>query len=257
MGKRPDKPPPAPPFELWIATAIEEIMTELPKLSNLATRDRFLSQLKDAINRFADGSRREFCRKIGLPEAAFQIWISGGIRPSLARWLATSYGIGIGPVKFLEEEFVSFSENAALRKLPRALKPRVTSPQLTATQHQAIKAELDSIAESGNGTTSVTTLAEMHQLARHHLQSLWPNQCRKITSDYRETAKIRWKEELARKCTVTMEIVDTLLKHGLYPSQRMVRNALDHVGISLANPAVRDAYKQQLKTKLGKNEADA
>lgn len=251
LGKRSDQPLPAPPFELWIATAIEEIVAELPRLGKLATLDRFISQLKDAINYYANGIRRKFCREIGLPEVGFQIWINSGQRPSLARWLAISYGMDIGPIQFLKKEFVSVSEKAALHKLPCTLKPRAVCPQLTTTQRQAIQAELGAVAETGRGIISVTELAKGHQLARRHLQSLWPELCRKISSDYRETARIRWKEELARKRRVTVEIVDTLLERGIYPSQRIVRDALDRIGLSLANPAIRDAYKQQLKTRLG------
>lgn len=253
MGKRPAKPLPATPFELWIATAIEEIITELPRLSKLAARERFLNQLKGAINYFTGGSRREFCRQIGLKDAAFQIWIRRGGRPSLARWLAVSYGMDINPIRFLVVDFGSFSETAALRKLPCALKPRATTPPLTATQRKKIQAELDFIVENGNGAISVTMLAERHQLARRHLQVLWPDQCRKISLAYRETGKTRWKEQLARKCSVAMETVDMLLERGIYPSQNVVRDALDRIGLSLANPAIRDAYKQQLKARLGEN----
>jgi len=108
LGEQAPSLQPAPPFELWIASAIEKIITELPRLSKLATRERFLGQLKEAINHFTDGSRREFCRQIGLPDAAFQIWIRRGGRPSLARWLAVSYGIDINPIRFLEVDFGSF-----------------------------------------------------------------------------------------------------------------------------------------------------
>jgi len=52
-----------------------------------------------------------------------------------------------------------------------------------------------------------------------------------------------------------MEMVDALLERGLYPGQNTMRDALNRIGISLANPAIRDAYKQQLKTRLGENEA--
>jgi len=254
LGEQPASPQPAQPFELWMASAIEEIIAELPRLGKLATRERFLGQLKEAINHFTDGSRREFCRQIGLPDAAFQIWIQRGGRPSLARWLAVSYGIDINPVKFLEVDFGSFSSTTVLRKLPCALKPQVKSPSLTATQRQAIQSELDAIAEAGHGDISVTMLAHRHQLARRHLQALWPDLCQKISFDFRETTRRRWEEEVARKRNATMRTVDALLEGGIYPCQRIVRDALNRIGISFANPAVRDAYKQQLKTRLGENE---
>jgi len=37
-----------------MASAIEEIITDIPRLSNLATRERFLDQLKEAINHFTE-----------------------------------------------------------------------------------------------------------------------------------------------------------------------------------------------------------
>lgn len=237
-----------------MASAIEEIITDLPRLSKLATREQFIGQLMEAINHFTDGSRREFCRQIGLPDAAFQIWIHRGGKPSLARWLAVSYGIDINPVNFLEVDFGAFFETTTLRKLPCALKPQAKCPSLTATQRQAIKVELDAIADAGHGDISVTMLAQRHQLARRHLQALWPDLCQKISFDFRETARIRWKEERERKCIVTMKTVDSVVDSGLYPSQRIVRDALNRVGISLANPIVRDAYKRELKIRLGENE---
>lgn len=48
----------------------------------------------------------------------------------------------------------------------------------------------------------------------------------------------------------TMKIVDTLLERGIYPSQRIVRDAPDRVGLSLANPAPRclqETTKDQIR----------
>ncbi len=254
LGKRPDKPLPASPFESWIATAIEKIIAELPRLGNLATRDRFLGQLNAAIIQYANGSRSDLCRQIGLPQAGFQIWITNERRPTLARWLAISYALDVNPVRFLEEDFASVSKKAALRQLPCALRTQATCARVTATQRQAIQAELDCIAEAGNGAISVTKLAERHQLSRHQLQARWPDQCRKISSDYRKAAGTRWNEELARRCCAAMETVDALLERGVYPSQNVLRGALKRIGLSLVNPAIRDACKQQLNTRLGENE---
>lgn len=68
--------------------------------------------------------------------------------------------------------------------------------------------------------------------------------------------------ELTRKCSLAalknssnaMKIVDTFLKRGIYTSQRIVRDAPDRVGLSLANRAIRDAYKKQLKSGFDENE---
>lgn len=256
LGKRSGTPPVVNPFELWIATAIEEIIIDIPQLGNHATRERFVSQLNEAINHFTDGSRRQFCLGIGLPESAFQSWLSGNQRPNLPQWLAISYGIDIGPVQFLEKNFVSASDRGTLRKPPGLLKLRAKRTQLTVTQHQEIQAELDAVADARNGSISVTMLAKKHHLTRSHLRHRWPDQCRQISANYRKSAKIWSNEQLAQKCSITMETVNTLLERGCYPSQRAMRDALDRVGISLADPAIWDAYKQQLKTRLSENKAD-
>lgn len=256
LGKRSDTASYATPFELWIASAIEEIITNLPLLGNLATRDQLVCQLNNAINHYTDGNRCRFCREIGIPEIAVHYWLSSDKRPSLPQWLAISYGTGIGPVRFLEEKFASASKKSTLRKLPCQLKPRSRRSPLTAVQHQTIQSELNTIAVAGNGSTSVTMLAEKHQLTRSHIRHLWPDLCRQISSNYRETVKARSKEDLAQKCRITMDTVDILLKSGCYPSQIHMRDALDRIGfgISLANPAIRDAYKHQLEVRCGKNE---
>jgi hypothetical protein len=249
LGMRPETIRPANDFELWIATALEEIIAELALLRNLATRDRFISQLSLAVDCFTNGSRRQFCREIGLPEQAFGNWFSSKQRPTLPLWLAISYGMSIGPVLFLRGNIKPGSKKVELRILPCKVKPRVERPQLTMVQHQALQAELEAIVKAGDGSVSVTMLADKHQLTRSHLRHLWPNQCRQISCDYRQTAKACSLEQLARKCSVTSETVDTLLNRGIYPSQNIIREALNHIGISFANPAIRDAYKQHLSVR--------
>lgn len=238
---------------LWLATAIEDIVTELPTLSTLAIRDRFVSQLTQAIDRFAGGSRRRFCYEVGLGENTFQPWLGGNQKPTLPQWLTIAYGLTVSPVEFLRMEFVPDQSQGMLRKLNQQFKPRFKRPTLTKAQRDTIEAELREEAQSGDGNVSVATIAEKHGLARTYLRLLWPDLCRTIRDARKAKLVALAKDEHLRKYAAVREIVDDLLERGIYPSQRILKTALENAGISYADPEIRQIHKQQLTARSGTN----
>lgn len=239
------------PLECWAAGAIEEIVAELPRLNRLATRNRFLHQIGKAVDRFAEGNLARFCREIGLPPFALKNWLGRGERPSLPQWLSVAHGLGVGPVQFLEE--VSTRHEGSLFTLPGKLKPRAARHRLTPAQGQAIRRDLDTLVTAGGGKVSIAMLTEKYGLKRSHLKYRWPEQCRQISFDCRQAAKAKTSALLEHQCQTARQAIDDLLDDGVYPSQRIVLDTLDRVGISLANPAIREAYRQHLKFRLGRN----
>lgn len=228
----------------WLASAIEEIVMKLPVLAVLATREQFVMQLNRAISTYASGSRRRFCLSVGLPGSAFQYWLNENKRPTLPQWLAIAYALDVGPVEFLRMNFKSVREPNRLRKLVREIKPRFKRPTLTDAQRKAIEAELKREAISGDGSISVATIAEKHQLARTYLRLLWPDLCRTITHAYQTRLICSAQEERARKQMLLQTILNEFLECGTYPSQRMLREALNGTGLSYADPEVRRIHKQ-------------
>lgn len=237
--------------DLWLATAIEDIVTELPMLPALAIRDHFASQLNQAIDRYAGGSRRHFCTEVGLSENAFQYWLTSGQKPTLPQWLTIAYGLAVSPVEFLKMDFMPGQPQGTLRKLSQQFKPRFKRPTLTQTMRDAIEAELRKKAHCGDGSMSVAMIAEKHDLARTYLKLLWPDLCQTIRDAHKAKLMARAKEEQLRKCSVVREIIDNLLEHGIYPSQRILKAALDKTGISYADPEIRRIHKQRLTAKPG------
>ncbi|UCV09420.1 TniQ family protein [Dechloromonas denitrificans] len=232
--------------DIWLATAIEDIVAELPALSALAIRDHFVSQLNQAIDHFAGGSRRRFCIEIGLPANTLQPWLSGNQKPTLPRWLTIAYGLAVSPVEFLKMDFVPGKSQGTLRKLNQQFKPRFKRPTLTKVQREAIEAELRKEALCGDGSVPVATIAEKHGLARTYLRVLWPDLCQTIRDARRAKLMTLAKEEQLRKYQIVREIVDSFLGQGIYPSRRILSAALDKIGISYADPEIRRIHKQRL-----------
>ncbi|HXE39993.1 MAG TPA: TniQ family protein [Azonexus sp.] len=246
LGLQKAKGRPKDDTDLWLATAIEDIVAELPALPALAIRDHFVSQLNQAIDRYAGGSRRHFCREVGLCENAFQPWLGGNQKPTLPQWLTISYGLAVSPVEFLKMDFVPGKSQETLRKLNQQFKPRFKRPTLTKAMRDAIEAELRKEAQCGDGSMSVAMIAEKHDLARTYLKLLWPDLCRTIRDAHKAKLMASAKEERLRKYAIVREIVDNFLEQGIYPNQPILKAALDKTGISYADPEIRLIHKQRL-----------
>lgn len=234
------------PLEFWAATSIEEIVAKLPQLAGLATRARFMQQLCKAVDGFADGNRARFCREIGLPEFALKNWLSRNENPTLPQWLNISYALNISPIGFLSVNF-EVDTTPCIRKLPGQLKSRTKPPHLSSELSKVLQNDLDAIAASAEGKVSIAMLTEKYGLKRSYLKYRWPEQCRRISLDYRRINKIRTSGRIAERCINTQHTVDRLLNEGVFPSIRTVRDNLRTQGIHLAHPAIRNAYRLRLK----------
>jgi hypothetical protein len=238
-------------MDLWLATAIDEIVSELPSVQDLATRENFVCQLKRAIDIYAAGGQCRFCRAIGLPERDSQYWLNANRKPSLPLWLSIAYGLGVSPLSLLKGQIRQGGDVDGLCSIERTLKQRAKRQKLTEAEHQAIEAELHMVATKGDGNTTVTMIAEKHQLTRTYLRRLWPELSKRITCAYRAKSTELAKEEQLRQRVIVEAIIDDLLERGIVPSQRIMRSALKQTGISFANPAVRAAHKQRLVPRKG------
>lgn len=230
-------------IDLWLALAIEEIVAALPRLTGVATRDRFLAQFNLAIRNCFSGSSGQFCKEMGLYRDSFLRWAHGNAKPTLPQWLTMAYSLNVGPVEFLETMFTSDMSRHALRKLDKKLKPRIRRPSPTKLQHDAIEAELRNQAEYGDGRVSVAMIAERHQLGRAYVRRLWPDLHRTIRDAYKaRLSSLAW-EERCRKEVIVQEIVDELIGRGICPTQRAIAAALSTVGVSYADSVVRRKHR--------------
>lgn len=230
--------------ELWLSSAIEEIVMALPELLEFATRELFASQLKQAICKYSGGSRRHFCLNVGLHNSAFQYWLSDNKRPTLPQWLAIAYSLSVGPVEFLRVNLMATEEPHELRRFGRKIKPRFKRPTLTEVQRKAIEVELEREAKHGSGSISVTAIAEKHQQTRSYLRRLWPDLCRTITCAYKKHLLYLAYEKRSREHMLVRYILNKFAESGIYPSQRMLKIALYSTGISYASPEIRKIHKE-------------
>ncbi|AEV27182.1 hypothetical protein Dsui_2843 [Azospira oryzae PS] len=231
-------------IDLWLALAVEEIVTALPRLTGVATRDRFVAQFNLAIRSCFSGSSGQFCKEMGLYRDSFLRWAHGNAKPTLPQWLTIAYCLKMGPVEFLERVFTSDTSHHELRKLDRKLKPRIRRPPPTKLQHDAIEAELRNQAACGDGTVSVATIAERHQLGHDYVRRRWPDLYATIRDAYKARLSSLAREEKCRKEVIVKEIVDELIGRGVCPTQRAVAVAVSRAGVSYADSVVRQKHMQ-------------
>lgn len=234
------------PMEVWFARAIGEIVAELPVFKDWATRQRFVHQVGRAIDVFAGGSRRQFCLRLGLPKLALQYLFSSDKRPTLSLWLEIAYGLDVGPVRFIKEDFDVAASSLPSRTTVGKLRCRAKKNVLSPKRRQAIERNLKAVAEAGEGRLPVCELARRWHVTRSCLRYLWPELCRRVSADYKAYLHAEAEQALAEKCRIVRDAVDDLYDHGIYPSQRAICKALAGRQVSLAHPAIRDAYRQQV-----------
>lgn len=250
LGRRSDASSPMTKFDLWTSVALEEIVAELPRLQGVIRRKQFISRIKQAIRYFAEGNTNRFCREMGLSRHKLDNVRCRNVRPTLPLWLEISYGINTGPVGFLKADLAVIATKSALRKLPTQLKQRAPSSPLTEAEFETVEKVLGAMVEAGDGDISVSALAARYQITPSQIRYRWPHLCRRISRQFKDRVNYLAKDGLAEKRKVIREVVKDLLKHGEYPSQKAVQHALDRTGISMADPAVREAYRQQLKNSV-------
>ncbi len=237
-------------MSLWIANALGEIVAELPTIESFATRTRFVHQVGRAIAGFTCGSRRQFCLQLGLPESSLECLVGGDKRPTLSLWLVIAYGLDVSPLRFIKGDFDAKSFHPPLRSSARALRCRAAKGMLSAERRQAIEHELRGIVEARDGRCSVCELARRWHVTRSCLRFLWPELCQKISANYRTHSHMAAAQVLAEKCRIVREAVDDFVDHGAYPGQRAIAKALAGRGVSLAHPAIHNAYRERVKQRL-------
>jgi hypothetical protein len=250
LGRMQNDAPAAPPLVQWVAQALETIVAALPRLEALADRELFMRLVMEAVTRFADDNPSHFCRNIGLPQLSRKRWKIQNGRPSLPHWLGIAYGVGVGPVEFLEGAFRRFPEGSPLQKLPEKLEPRAERLELSASERENIEKEMNRIVAEQAGEVSIAMICRKFRLKRTYLIYHWPALCRTISSRHKETVRAKTRLKLAENCKKTEETVDALIEQGIYPGIRKMRAALNELGIALVEPVIWGSYKRQLAFRL-------
>ena len=232
--------------DLWISTAIEDLVSNLKHIEENATETTLMSRINTLVQDVASGNQKEFCRRIGLKPWMVNAWNSGHI-PGILQWFALSYGLNVTPSQLLcDGNMAPFLNCRKLRKIPRLFSYGSLKPPLSGTERGHIQRELEKLAAASDGSRSLSSIARDFDQPLPNLKEISPMACHLIQERYRTTRKQRSAEKLERERAQIKTIVGDLIKSGEYPGGGKVNKRLRRNGLALVRPALKQTYRDEI-----------
>ena len=170
-------------FQMWIAGAVENMVTHQSTSDFVPTLDRFLDFLKDQVAVHTGGNRAAFCRALGLNEFAISGWLNKDERPSITQFLTVCYGIKTMP----SEIFCSAQPPTSLPSIcspTEKISVRKPNPRLDSSQKAAIKKTLQNHLNAADGQ-SAAAVANQIGVGKTCLRYWFPDLCESLSSQSR------------------------------------------------------------------------
>ena len=228
-------------FQLWIASAIGDMIMRQSDPVFMPSLDRFRDFIKLQVQVLAGRNRAVFCRAIGIHDRALNGWLSKGERPAFSQFLTLSYGMNILP----RDIFLDSTQPTALRPLPDSVKYRKPNPKLTVQRKNELEQVLKWYVDRQQAM-SVAEIARSIGLTPGSLKYWFPDICATLSMQHQVSVKTRSESRLTQQRHRTEEVVAMLLAEGQYPSRRQINYVLQRESMSLAQSHVYQAYQNVL-----------
>lgn len=233
-------------LDLWVSTAITALVQDLPEIDGLATAERFVDFVKQAVDTFANGNRAKFCGQIGLPRWAVTGWQAVGEKPSLPQFLSICYGLNLMPGEILLEtpEQVLSPMTRGMRPVPGKLFCREARPLLSITERKRLAADLAKIVNDDEDVRPLLSVAKSLGFTRSCLKYWFSGECEVILNKYNTFKKSQTTTRIQSQQKVVKAVVQAIRERGVYPSRRRVNVVLRSHKISLARQDLFKTYRQ-------------
>lgn len=226
-----------PATDLHAIDTIAEMITNGPTIQGLLSAEHFWSQLQEAADKFYDGNIKAFERSLGFAEGTFSNWKLGRHKPSFSAFYKFACKLDTTPVAFL----VSGAPDKFSAPGPSPRPAKKTPMRLTAAEHDRLRSALRAILDRGCSPQPMRNVAA--QLGyRHSFLIYWfRSECRQISTLYRQWVALQAKNRTCANWKLALETVENLYASRRRVTRRLMEDALAKAGLSLQDPAVRDA----------------
>lgn len=235
------------PTDLWLAAAIEDLISNLHSLGSTATLDKLRIFLAEMIAQHTGGNRAEFCRQIGLNRWALKGWLSQCERPSLPQLLSVCYGLDVMPSRIFLPEGDLASNNGILRKPTAKFSQRKDRPLLGISERKRLETQLVEFIASQNGRMPLSEVARKLGVSTSSLSYWFPEECKIIKSRHASAKKLTKEERGRRERAEVTRLVKKMLDLGENPSREKVDVIMRQQRVSLRWAEVHDAYRQAFR----------
>ncbi len=244
---RTDRPVDAKGWELWLSSAIGDMIAHNHNAGACATGEAFRSLLPALVDRHADGEKKRFSKLLGMTETTMSCWITKGKKPTFPQFLKLCHGLEVMPSELFNIPDSKSGDGGEAARLPLELRPIKSKVGRRGLDKSGIARALKKIVADDEDCRPLVEIAENLGVTSRYLRYWFAEPCHRITSKRkkyltslaRETCEFRKKE--VRNATLR------IFCRGIYPSKGMVSAAIKPLKIYLQSPELRAAYKKALK----------
>jgi hypothetical protein len=220
-----------------IDTITEMIMLDR-SAQHLLNADHFWGRLKEVADRFCDGQIKPLEKILGFSEGTFSNWKLGRHKPSFPAFYRFTRSLRTTPVAFLTNGAIeTFSPHSV------ASKPRKTRrAHLKLPEQDQISESLHAIVAQGYSELPMREVANRMGYAHRYLIYWYPELCRQISQLHRNWVGEQVEKRAGERGDLTAATVRKLYAGHLHVTRGLVQTELRKLGLSLKDPAVRDAF---------------
>ncbi len=229
-------------FEIWCATALEDLVAKRQLLAVRGSLAQFRLNLEVLVDHFSDGGRKGLCNAIGLQIHGLNHWISRAERPSLSVLLRLCYGVGAMPsAMFLPDVLAAVGREMPVRA---PIQPRQSNPFMGFRQREDIEKQLALILADPLDNRPLVAIARQVGFTRAVLKYWFPTQCAEIVRKNRACEVRRLELRYRADHELLKATFQRLLAIGVYPSRLRVNGELASRHVSLKRPDLFKAYEE-------------
>lgn len=228
---------------LWISSAIEDVILHLKELKSAGAIENFARCIVQLVNRTEYGSHQAFCKGVGLIPAISAEWVSGH-KPSFSHWLAIAYGIQVHPAQLFLAPETALQSGRPLQQFPIELQRKRQRPYLSERTRREIAATLAEIASDPDDCQALSAIARQFDRDPAYLRRYWPAPCALIQAKYRHVRRLKAEQLKNRNLVILESVVKGLVEQGKYPGGGKVNKELKRHGMALAQPELKKAYRE-------------
>jgi len=237
-------------FEIWCATALEDLVAKRQILRSHGSLVQFRQNLVVLVDHFTDGGNKGLCNAVGIEIYGINHWITKAQRPSISVLLRLCYGVGVMPsAMFLPDILDAVSRESPVRA---PIQPRQSNPLMGFQQREDIEKQLALILADPHDNRQLKAIARQVGFTSAVLKYWFPTQCTEIVRKNRACEVRRLELRYRDDHELLKATFQRLLATGLYPSRMRMNSELASRRVSLMRPDLFHAYEEMRAAVYGR-----
>ncbi|MDR3565746.1 MAG: helix-turn-helix domain-containing protein [Negativicutes bacterium] len=225
--------------KLFKVRELGQLIAAIPNLKTKPPRHSIQHSLEYAIDGLANGSRRQFCKRFGIPENTLSDWMNEKCVPSIEQCLAVIKSINVPLLDLLIGNVnIKYPSAPSLKKIETPVH------KVKKINWDRLKVAIDAYKD---GNMSLTAIAKKYHCDRKALCNKFPTICREIVAMFRSNLQNRTGQTAQRDSLIVETVIEEIKQTEAIPSRRRIEQTAGKPALLKGKTA--KAVWKQLTTK--------